>query len=63
MKLIQPKGILDIADYIKEHNLKLKDVEKYKSKEYQYKRCEGGGWYVKSDLYIIEEIYYTNWNS
>jgi len=62
MKLIQPRGVQDIADYLKENKLKLKDVEKYKSLEYQYKRCEGGGSYVRSSFYIIEGNFYTNWD-
>lgn len=60
-QLIQPAGVLDIADYLKKNNLTLEDVEEYKSKEYQYKRCEGGGSYVKADFYIIKGNFYTNW--
>jgi len=62
MKLIQPRGVQDIADYLKENKLKLEDVEKYKSSEYQYKRCEGGGSYVRASFYIIEGNFYTNWD-
>ena len=62
-QLIQPNGVEDIADYIKEHNLTLKDEEQYISKDYEYKRCEGGGAYARAPFYIIDGNFYTNWNS
>jgi hypothetical protein len=62
MQLIQPRGVQDIADYLKENGLKLEDVEKHKSTEYQYKRCEGDGSYVKAPFYIINGNFYTNWD-
>ncbi len=62
MKIIQPRGAKDIADYLKKSGLELQDVEKYKSNEYQYKRHDGGGVYVMSDLYVIEGNFYTNWD-
>ena len=63
MTLIQPRGVQDIADYLKQTGLSLKDVEQHKSTEYQYKRCEGGGGHVKAPFYIIEGNFYTNWDS
>lgn len=61
MKLIQPRGVKCIHDFIKEHKCSIEDVEHLKSKEYQYKRCEGGGAYVKADFYSIDGNFYTNW--
>lgn len=63
MTLIQPRGVLDIADYLKQTSLSLEDVEQHISTEYQYKRCEGGGSYVRADFYIINGNFYTNWDS
>lgn len=62
MTLIQPRGVQDIADYLKENELTLQDVEQYKSTEYEYKRCEGGGAYVRAPFYIIKSNFYTDWD-